>query len=64
MPNQPKTPFSRFRVDPEDWRAFGDAVPDDTDRSKVLREFVAWYVRKPGAKLPQRPPAPKDSAGA
>lgn len=57
MPNQPKTPVSRFRIDAELWQAFGDAVPDDTDRSEVLRRFVAHYCRRPGAKLPERPPA-------
>lgn len=55
MPNQPKTPISRFRIDADQWKAFGEAVPDDSDRSAVLREFVAWYLRRSGAKLPQRP---------
>lgn len=55
MPNQPKTPISRFRIDAEEWQAFGDAVPQDTDRSAVLRDFVAWYLRRPGAKMPKRP---------
>lgn len=55
MPNQPKTPISRFRIDADEWQAFGGAVPQDTDRSAVLREFVAWYLRRPGAKLPKRP---------
>ncbi|MFJ4829866.1 hypothetical protein ACIP79_08120 [Streptomyces sp. NPDC088747] len=55
MPNQPKTPVSRFRIAAEEWRAFGEALPDDTDRSAILREFVAWYLRRPGAKLPTRP---------
>lgn len=57
MPNQPRTPISRFRIDGDQWKAFADAVPDDTDRSAVLRSFVAWYMRQPGAKLPDRPPA-------
>ncbi|MFF2993315.1 hypothetical protein ACFVTC_01875 [Streptomyces sp. NPDC057950] len=57
MPNQPKTPVSRFRIDAELWQAFDDAVPDDTDRSDVLRRFVAYYCSRPEAKLPERPPA-------
>jgi hypothetical protein len=57
MPNQPKTPVSRFRIDAELWQAFGNAVPDDTDRSDVLRRYVSWYLRRPGASLPERPPA-------
>lgn len=26
-------------------------------RARVLREFIRWYMRRPGAKLPERPPA-------
>jgi hypothetical protein len=26
------------------------------NRSEVIRELVAWYLREPGAKLPERPP--------
>lgn len=55
MPNQPKTPISRFRIDADEWQAFGEAVPQDTDRSAVLRDFVAWYLRRPGARMPKRP---------
>ncbi len=55
MPNQPKTPISRFRIDADEWRDFGRAVPADTDRSAVLRDFVAWYLRRPGASMPKRP---------
>jgi hypothetical protein len=25
------------------------------DRSSVIRQFVRWYLRVPGAQLPQRP---------
>ncbi len=25
-------------------------------RSEVIRTLVAWYLREPGAKLPERPP--------
>ncbi|MBT2482519.1 hypothetical protein [Streptomyces sp. ISL-94] len=57
MPNQPKTPISRFRIDAELWSAFGEAVPAGTDRSDVLRRFVAYYCQRPGAELPERPPA-------
>jgi hypothetical protein len=60
MPNQPKTPISRFRIDAETWRAFGEAVPTATDRSAVLRAFIAWYLRQPGARLPKRPEAPQE----
>lgn len=26
-------------------------------RGPVLREFIRWYMRRPGARLPERPPA-------
>jgi hypothetical protein len=37
------------------WTAFGQAVGDNK-RSEVIRQFIAWYLRQPGAKLPERPP--------
>ena len=60
MPNQPKTPIQRFRLDDHLWTRFDEAIGrtnPDSDRSKVLRQFIAWYVREPGAKLPARPSA-------
>lgn len=60
MPNQPKTPQRKLRVDEELWDRFEQAVghtDPELDRSKVLRQFIAWYVREPGAKMPARPPA-------
>lgn len=49
----------RFRTTNALWERFGEAVgrsPDpEADMSKVLRGFVRWYVRDPGAKLPDRP---------
>ena len=35
------------------WERFGDVVDN---RSTVLREFVRWYVREPGARMPRREP--------
>ena len=60
MANQPKTPSQNFRVDADLWDRFGNAIEraePGSDRSKTLRQFIAWYVREPGAKLPARPPA-------
>ncbi len=48
------TPTRPIRVDPALWEAFGAVA--DPDRSAVLREFMRWYVREPGAKMPKRPP--------
>jgi len=41
-----------------DWHAFGWlAGRRDQDRSAVLRELAHWWMRVPGAKLPERPSA-------
>jgi hypothetical protein len=38
------------------WAEAGEATKGQgTDRSTIIREFLHWYLRKPGAKLPQRP---------
>lgn len=58
MPNQPKTPLKRLRVDDDLWTAFGQAAADHDpplDRSVVLREFMRWYVGERGARMPRRP---------
>lgn len=33
-------------------------------RTAVIRQFIRWYLRHPGAKLPERPPAGPWSATA
>jgi len=54
-----ETELKRFRIDGGQWVRFRDAVgrsPDpEADMSKVLRQFVRWYCREPGAALPMRP---------
>lgn len=49
-------PHRPIRIEPELWDPFG-ALVGDRARAEVIRQFVAWYIRKPGAKLPERPPA-------
>jgi hypothetical protein len=52
--------MQNFRLDAELWEQFGAAIRQhapESDRSKLLRDFVSWYVHRPGAKLPARPPA-------
>ena len=46
-----------FSIDDEDWKTFGKHAGNGK-RPQILRSFVAWYIRKPGAKLPERPPPP------
>jgi hypothetical protein len=46
-----------IRVEPTLWDEFGEATQGDPDgRSGALRAFMRWYLRKPGAELPDRAP--------
>lgn len=57
MPNAPKTPARQIRIGDE-WYGFDRAAKaQDTERAALVREFIAWYLRMPGAKLPERPAA-------
>lgn len=50
----------RFRAPDDEWEPFGAATravhPEGrSPRARVIREFIRWYMRRPGAKLPERP---------
>ncbi|MBP2581890.1 hypothetical protein J3A78_002368 [Streptomyces sp. PvR006] len=48
----------KFRVLTSEWARFGQATKAaGTNRSAVLLQLMAWYMRKPGAQCPARPPA-------
>lgn len=52
------TPTRPIRIDPTLWERFGvSAGAVGLDRSAVLREFIRWYVREPGVRMPKRPEA-------
>lgn len=52
----PKTTPRQIRIPDEEWADLDDAAKSQgTDRSKVVQQFVRWYLRRPGAKLPERP---------
>ncbi len=57
-----------IRVDEDLWASFGAACEIvGLDRSAVLRAFMHWFARQPGAKMPKRPPvadAGGDTGGA
>lgn len=50
------TPQQKFRRDTETWEAFKAACPDG-NRSAIINAYIDWHLRRPGARLPTRPPA-------
>lgn len=63
MANMHKHPVRGLRgIDEELWRDFESATRRaDSDRSAELRRFMEWYVRRPNARLPERPTDPKEN---
>lgn len=56
MPNKPGTQHRSVRVSDEDWGDFDTAAKFlGSDRGTVIKQFIRWYLRRPGAKLPERP---------
>jgi hypothetical protein len=54
-PNVPKTPARQIRIG-DTWYDFDAAAKAmDTERAAVIRQLIDWYIREPGAKLPDRP---------
>ncbi|MEU0665740.1 hypothetical protein ABZ508_26640 [Streptomyces lavendulocolor] len=54
---QPHTPPRQIRIPDEDWSDFDVAAKSmGTDRATVVRDFIRWYLRRPGAKALPRPP--------
>lgn len=50
-----KLPRALFSIDGTKWKQFG-AAAGAGKRPEILRAFIDWYLREPGAKLPERPP--------
>lgn len=50
-----ETPIRQMRIPDDEW----DGLKKVAGRShvRVIREFIRWYLRRPGAKLPTRPSA-------
>lgn len=50
-----ETPIRQIRIPADEW----DALRKVAGRAhvRVIREFIRWYLRRPGAKLPVRPSA-------
>jgi hypothetical protein len=63
VPNQPRTQHRSIRVPDERWKRSDQAASAmDSDRAKVINDFLAWLTHEPGAKLPKRPA--RDSIGS
>lgn len=54
MPNAPKTKHRSVRIDDDDWADLAARAPGG-DRAAAIKELVRWYLRREGAKLPERP---------
>jgi len=63
-------PQRKFRAPDDEWVPFEAATKavyptGRSPRTKVIRQFIRWYMRRPGARLPERPPAgPWSTPGA
>jgi hypothetical protein len=56
VPNKPGTQHRSVRISDEDWTDLEAATGrHGSDRGTVIKQFIRWYLRRPGAKLPQRP---------
>jgi hypothetical protein len=52
------TQHRSVRVDDDRWRLLGErAATQQASRGEVINQFIAWYLRERGAKLPERPSA-------
>lgn len=49
-------PHRPIRIEDDLWDAAGDAA-GVRKRSALVRDLLRWWLRVPGAKLPERPPA-------
>lgn len=62
-PKTGQTPVRTLRVPDPDWSDFHKLT--GRNLASVIHQFVRWYLRRPGAKLPVRPPSPdKNSSDA
>jgi hypothetical protein len=55
-PKTGETPSRHVRVADDDWGDLEAAAGAlGSDRGKIINQFIRWYLRRPGAKLPERP---------
>lgn len=53
MPDAAKTKHRMVRISDERWDKLGDLAKPN--RASVINAFIAWFLREPGADLPERP---------
>jgi hypothetical protein len=56
VPNKPRTQHRSVRIKDSEWEDLETAADDfGLDRAKVINHLIDWWLRRPGAKLPERP---------
>jgi len=64
MPNQPATQHRSVRISDEDWADLDAAAKSAaTDRGTLIKQFIRWYLGRPGAELPPRPGLHRNNNG-
>lgn len=53
-PRTGETPVQNTRIDQDDWDDL-KAVVGIRRRAQIVRDLIRWYLRRPGATLPERP---------
>lgn len=53
-PRTGETPIQHVRAPDDDWADLDTA--SGGQRPEVVRDLIRWYLRRPGARLPERPP--------
>lgn len=53
-PPETHTTPKQIRIPDDDWTRFEETA-GSRRRASVIIEFIRWYNREPGAKLPKRP---------
>lgn len=60
VPDQPRptNKHRSVRFELDEWEVSDKLARElGTNRSQILNQFIRWFLRRPGAKLPQRPSA-------
>jgi hypothetical protein len=56
VPNKPRTQHRSVRVDAPEWADLEHGAKEfELDRAKVINQLIEWWLRRPGAELPDRP---------